>query len=102
MPRPGPLGLSARVMLNDVPWSTEVATRIPPLVEPPEAASQARYTLSRKGLRGLVSAAIIGLSVKRISARREPEEVWLGVVLAPPSRRGSRTVVALVVPIVAL
>ncbi|PYQ39595.1 MAG: hypothetical protein DMF77_20975 [Acidobacteria bacterium] len=46
------------------PPSADAATRMPPPMEPPTAASHAMYTRSRKGLLALVSAVIIGLSLK--------------------------------------
>ncbi len=41
MELPGPLGVSARLTAKVAPWSVEWATRMPPLVDPPIAASQA-------------------------------------------------------------
>src|SRR5260370_22738356 len=61
---PGPLGASIRVCVKVAPWSADRASRMPPLVEPPEAASHARYRRSRNGLGGLVSAVIMGLALK--------------------------------------
>src|SRR5712691_2344043 len=40
MALPAPLGLSMRVVVKLRPWSRERARRIPPLEEPPSAASQ--------------------------------------------------------------
>lgn len=62
---PGPEGSSARFTLNVEPPSDERPTRMPPLVVPPAAASQAMYTLSRNGLLEFVSTVIIGLSLNR-------------------------------------
>src|SRR5262249_61186317 len=88
MDRPGPNGLSARVIVNVAPWSEEAATRMPPPGEPPEAASQAMYTLSRKGLLGLVSAVIIGLSLKWVSPPSKEKKIPNGKGARPSHQRG--------------
>jgi len=54
MDRPGPERSSTRLVVKLAPWSVEVATRTPPPIDPPEAASQAMYTLSRNRLPGFL------------------------------------------------
>src|SRR5258706_6272570 len=61
---PCPLGASTRACEKVAPPSVDVATWTPPAGDPPVAASQATYTLSRKGLAALLSAPIIRLSVQ--------------------------------------
>src|SRR3989440_6878992 len=61
---PCPLGPSTRAVEKLDPPSLEFATWTPPAPDPPIAASQATYTLSRNGLPAFWSAVIIGLSLK--------------------------------------
>src|SRR6266852_6867993 len=86
---PGPLGSSMRVVVKVTPWSRERARRTPPLEEPPTAASQPMYTLSRKGLPAFWSAVIIGLSLKWFSPLLNSKKVTCGQVLPPSVERAT-------------
>ena len=92
---PGPLGVSARLTAKLTPWSVERPTRMPPLVEPPIAASHATYTLSRKALVWLTSTVIIGLSLKWFSPGSNENWVRSGQVLPPSVERATASSVPL-------
>src|SRR6266540_6445023 len=98
MALPGPRLSSARLIAHVAPWSEERATRMPPPEEPPTAASQAMYTLSRKGLPGLVSAVIIGLSLKWFSppSNEKSAVADAGYVLPPSVERATAIAVPLI------
>src|SRR5712691_11080958 len=95
MPRPGPLGSSARVVVKVAPASEDRATRMPPLMEPPEAASHAMYTRSRNGLPTFVSAVIIGLSLKWFVPPSSEKRVTEGYVRPPSVDRATAMAVPL-------
>src|SRR5712692_2403522 len=83
IPNPGPLLLSIRVAVKVAPWSLDRARRMPPPLDPPSAASQAIYTLSRNGDPGFVSVVIMGLSLKWFSPPENEKYVTVGYVLPP-------------------
>src|SRR5690348_13165730 len=96
MERPGPWGSSARVVTKLAPWSVERATRMPPPGEPPEAASQATYTLSRLGLAGFWSTVIIGLSLKWLFPPSKENSVGPAQVRPPSADRATAISVPLI------
>src|SRR5512146_193742 len=98
MDRPWPRGASIRVTAKLAPWSEERASRTPPLLDPPIAASQARYTLSRNGLARLVSAVIMGLSLKWFWPPEKLKNVTLGYVRPPFVERATAISVPLMPP----
>src|SRR6185369_3060775 len=83
MERPGPEGSSARVIEKLAPWSDDVATRTPPPIDPPYAASHAIYTLSRSALPAFVSVVIMGLSLTWLVPFSNEKKLTDGYVLPP-------------------
>src|SRR5712692_8728554 len=70
IPNPGPLLLSIRVAVKVAPWSLDRARRMPPPLDPPSAASQAIYTLSRNGDPGFVVEVVLTAGEREVRYRR--------------------------------